>query len=526
MAQKGFAKMLTTTNEKAEGKMKMTDRASDAPTRDPPWSHLHRNVAAKLGSMIEQGLYRPGERLPSIRELSRRLRVGINTVTQAYIDLENARLVEARPQSGYYVSCHAQAIEKPREPSATGSSPTARTVTLGDTHLQIMRDLNDERLVPLGRGAPSTDILPAGKLNRMLAAQGRRFPSAYVSYAAPNGIARLRTQIARRSLDYGCALAADQVVVTSGCVEAVTLALQAICRAGDTVVVESPVYYTFLKSIQWMGLKVLEIPATAREGMSLEVLHYVLRQNDVRACVVISNYNNPLGSLMPDDKKRELVRLLARFGVPLIEDDVYGDLGFGNTRPCVFKAFDDQDLVLLCSSFSKTLAPGYRVGWIAPGRFLQKVDGLKSLFNIAAATPTQFAVAEFLADGGYDRHLRAARRTLAQRMEQMRQTVFRHFPSGTQATDPAGGCFLWVEMPEEIDALRLHQEALGEGIGVAPGTLFTLGDRFRNCIRLNGSFWSERIERAVATLGRLAGSQQRAAKGRKYQRSRRTDTVA
>ncbi len=295
-------------------------------------------------------------------------------------------------------------------------------------------------------------------------------------------------------------------MITSGCVEAVTLALLATCNPGDTVAVESPVYYTFLNSIQWLGLKVLEIPTTPGEGISLEVLSFALQHNPVRACLLISNFSNPLGSLMPEGKKRELVRLLARHDIPLIEDDVYGDLSFGRSRPPAFKAYDERGLVALCSSFSKTLAPGYRIGWIAAGRYQEKVQGLKSLFNLATATPQQLSIAEFLSSGRYDRHVRANSRTLSNRTNLVRKCVLRHFPKGTSADLPEGGYFLWVRMPKSIDAFRLYEQALQRGISIAPGTLFTAGDRFRNCIRLNCSYWSERVEDAIRTLGRIASA--------------------
>jgi DNA-binding transcriptional MocR family regulator len=352
--------------------------------------------------------------------------------------------------------------------------------------------------------ASASALLPAEKLNRMLAAATRRRAREAVSYAGARGMRRLRVQLARRSLDWGCRLGPDELVITSGCVEAVTLALQAICRPGDTVAVPSPCYYTFLNSIQWLNLKVLEIPATPRQGLSVEVLRYALRHNRIAACLVISNFDNPLGAVMPDEAKRELVELLGKSDIPLIEDDVYGDLGFGRTRPVSAKAFDERGLVLTCSSFSKTLAPGYRVGWIAPGRFQARVERLKSLFNLATASPTQLALAEFLDGGGYDRHLRAIRRTHAERVAQAREAVGRHFPPGTQVTRPEGGFVLWVEMPESIDGLRLHEQALAAGISVAPGALFSTGDRFRHCIRLNASFWSPEVERAVEKVGALA----------------------
>lgn len=238
--------------------------------------------------------------------------------------------------------------------------------------------------------------------------------------------------------------------------------------------------------------------------MNLDVLDYAIRHNPVRACIVIANFNNPLGSVMPDEKKRELVLLLAKHGIPLIEDDVYGDLGFMPARPTVAKAYDDRGLVITCSSFSKTLAPGYRVGWIVPGRFQEQVERLKTLFNIATASPTQLAIAEFLASGGYDRHLRRIRRQYAEQVAQTRDAVARSFPPGTRLTRPEGGYVLWAELPEAVDGLRLHEAAMHEAIGIAPGIMFTTGDKYRSCIRLSAAFWSKRVEQAIETVGRLA----------------------
>jgi DNA-binding transcriptional MocR family regulator len=465
---------------------------------------LYERVAADVAELIAHGTYRPGDRVPSVRELSRQLRVSINTVTEAYAQLEDRRLIEARPQSGYYVSCPLPEPEGTLERRGTKENLAATAVDLGSGPLEVMRKLADPALVPLGRGVPNAELLPIDKLSRMLATEARRFRLDSVSYGGAKGHKRLRTQIAKRSLGSRCRLTPEEVVVTSGCVEAVTLALQATCRPGDTVAIGSPVYYTFLNSIQELGLKVLEIPSTPREGMSVDVLAYALRHNPVRACLVIANFNNPLGSVMPDERKEELVRLLRTHDLPLIEDDVYGDLGFGPHRPSATKAYDDAGLVLYCSSFSKTLAPGYRVGWIAPGRYLDRVQRLKSVFSLATASPTQLAVAEFLTSGGYDRHLRTMRRTYAAQLAHVRAAIARWFPPGTRVTRPEGGFVVWVEMPTDVDGLALHEQAFRKGIAVAPGTLFTTSDRFRNCIRVSGAFWSERIRDALRTVGGIA----------------------
>lgn len=469
----------------------------------PPEGPLYGEIAAKIGQLIEQGTYRAGERIPSIRTLSRQMHVSINTVTGAYLRLENAGLIEARPQSGYYVR------SRPPEPPADGGFSraddlTAKTVEFDKQILRIRRNLARPALVPLGAGSPNPELLPIARLNRIMAAQLRRFPHESVSYAPPNGMEPLRTQIARRSPTYGCALSPDEIFITSGGVEAVTLALLATCRAGDTVAIGSPVYQTYLNTMQWMGLKVLEIPSSPRDGMNLDVLAYALKQTPIRACLVLATFNNPLGGDMPGEKKRELVGLLNKHTIPLIEDDVYGDIGFAATRPHVCKAYDKKGLVLLCSSFSKTLAPGYRVGWIVPGRFAARIEPIKSHLNVAASSPAQLAMAEFLVSGGYDRHLRALRTSYVRQIAQMRDAIGRHFPAGTRITRPEGGSALWVEMPEGTDSLKLHERALGHGIAVAPGALFTLGEQYRNCIRLNAAFWGPHIEPAIETLGKLA----------------------
>jgi DNA-binding transcriptional MocR family regulator len=464
---------------------------------------LYEEVATKIGEMIGQGTFRPGDRVPSIRELSRKMRVSINTAIEAYAHLENRGMIEARPQSGFYVRSRVPEPEG-HPPERDAEELISCCVSVEETPRRILRSLSDASLVPLGVGIPNPDLLPVDKLNRMLSTESRRFPMQSVSYAEVRGIQRLRTQIAKRALDGGYTLSPEEIVVTSGCIEAVTLALQATCQPGDTVAVASPVYYTFLHSIQWMGLKILEIPSTPQEGISIEVLNYAIRHNPVHACLVISNFNNPLGSVIPVDRKRELVALLEQRDIPLIEDDVYGDIAFGPSRPSTVKAYDEKGLVLYCSSFSKTLAPGYRVGWIVPGKYQRRVRQLKAFFNIATASPTQLAIAEFLANGGYDQHLRRLRRIYSRQVAKLRDAVGRYFPPGTRVTHPEGGYILWVEMPNEVDALRLYEESMKEKIGIAPGTLFSTGDRFKNCIRLNAAFWSERVEQALETLGGMA----------------------
>src|SRR5262249_26721309 len=182
-------------------------------------------------------------------------------------------------------------------------------------------------------------------------------------------------------------------------------------------------------------------------------------RHPVKAVLLMSNFSNPIGCSMSDKKKESLAELLAEYDIPLIEDDIQGDLFHSGERPKVTKAFDRSGNVLLCSSFSKTIAPGYRIGWIVPGRHKAAVERAKFVSCVSTAVLPQLAIAEFLSNGGFDHHLRKIRRAYAQSVLQMADAVAHYFPEDTKVTRPNGGFVIWVEMPEEIDSLRLYSQA-------------------------------------------------------------------
>jgi DNA-binding transcriptional MocR family regulator len=462
---------------------------------------LYEEVADRINTMIDQGAFRAGERIPSVRSLSRQFQVSVSTVLEAYNYLEDQGVIMARPQSGYYVNARHPAISEVSDLSRPALSPTS--VSNSALSLSILQATSRPGIVPLGAAIPNPELLPVERLNKMLSAAVRKHGVQSTSYDVPPGCKSLRVQIARRSLAMGRGISPEEIVTTSGCVEAALLALQAVCRPGDIVAVESPTYYNFLLLIERLNLRALEIPCRPAEGVSLDALRYALEHNRISACLFNLNFNNPLGSLMPEDKKKELVDLLAAHDTPLIEDDIYGDLTFAQERPKCAKAFDQKGLVLLCSSFSKTLAPGYRVGWIAPGRFQAEIEQLKSITNISTATPTQLAVAEFLANGGYDRHLRKIRRVYASQMAQMADAVIKYFPEGSRISRPSGSSILWVECPPHVDSLRLYELAMAKKISISPGPIFSATGKYLNCIRLNAAFWCAKVEQAIEELGRL-----------------------
>lgn len=463
---------------------------------------LYEDVANRISYLIEEKTFRPGDKVPSIRNLSQQFSVSINTIKQAYAFLEDRRLIEARPQSGYFVC--ARLPDVPVDPQISKREISPTEVSISDLSRMILRDAMNPDLLQLGISGPGFDMLPVEKLNRMIASELRRRPEQSVEYAVPPGNLRLRTQIAKHMLLAGCSLRPDEIVTTTGCMEAVFLALKVLCKPGDTVAVESPTFFNFLQLIEALDLKALEIPTSPADGISLETLSYALDHNDIKACLVVTNFSNPLGSLVPDQRKQKLVELLAKHDVPLIEDDIHGDISFADDRPTVARSYSRDGNVLLCSSFSKTVAPGYRVGWIAPGCYQEELEALKMATTVASASPTQMAVAEFLANGGYERHLRKLRRESARRVAQMSEAIGMYFPEGTKVTRPRGGFCLWVEMPENVDSLALYADAVREGITIAPGPIFSAANKFRNCIRLNAAMWSDKINHAIETLGRLA----------------------
>ncbi|HUZ17397.1 MAG TPA: PLP-dependent aminotransferase family protein, partial [Spirochaetia bacterium] len=412
---------------------------------------------------------------------------------------------EPRPQSGYYV--RRRLPDVPAEPKIDLEELVPTEATTGEIAAQIHLDIGNPDIVQLGAAVPAPEALPSVALARHLARQAQLHPTESVGYRVPPGELLLREQIAKHLVECGCLISPDEVLITFGCQEAVMMALLALCSPGDTVAIESPAYFSFIQQLERLKLRGIEVPTTQAEGMSLEALEYALEHERVKACLLTANYSNPIGSLMPDEHKRRLVQLLRSHDVPLIEDDIYGDLFFGTERARAVKAYDEEGNVLLCSSFSKTLCPGYRVGWIVPGRYRRQVEQTKMTLSIATSTPAQMAVASYLASGAYVRHLRLARRMYASNLESVADAVGRYFPEGTRVTQPRGGIVLWVELPAPFDSVRLYETARHRGISIAPGPIFSLTGKFRNALRLNAASWSPRVEEAIKVLGDLAAKQ-------------------
>lgn len=466
-------------------------------------SFLYENIAASISDLIKKGTYRTGDRIPSIRQMSKQQQVSISTVQQAYRMLEDQGVIEAQPQSGYYVRIPEN--DRLPEPEPLSSGPDPSHVSLRELVVIIMRDTLNTDLTQLGAMVANPEYLPVTRLNRIIARLTRETGGKLHKCVIPPGLEELRVQIARRSLNCGCHFSPDDIMVTSGATEAIDMCLQTVCNPGDIVAIESPMYFGTLQSLEMHSLRALEIPTHQRQGISLAALKSAIEHNPVKAVLAIPNFNNPLGSCMPDDKKKELVEMLAKCGIPLIENDIFGEIYYTDQRPRTAKSYDKHGLVLLCSSFSKDISSGLRVGWVAPGQYKAAVEWHKFTANAATPTITQMALAEFLESGGYAHHLRRIRREYARNINLLSQAVSRCFPPETRITRPSGGFVLWLQLPGNIDALELYKRALQNGITIAPGHLFSATGQYTDYIRLSAAAWTYPIERAVEKLGEISG---------------------
>ena len=467
--------------------------------------YRYEETARFITDLVDNGTLIPGTRVPSLRQITKQRGVSLSTALQAYRALEDRGVLQARPQSGFYVAAGAPILLE--TPTISTPPRRATTVAVSGVVPKLLEYAADPNLVPLGCAIPNAELLAAGRLDRFLARVARRAGVDYNTYTVPKGDLRLRREIARRALSWGQVLSPEDIAITCGCTEALVLALKVVSRPGDTIAIESPTYFGFLQVLEALDLRALELPTDASTGVDLTALRRALGARSVKACLFSSSFNNPLGCTMSDGRKKAVLDLLAKHRIPLIEDDIYGDIYFGEERPKPFMALDPHGSTIYCSSFSKTIAPGYRIGWIATRRHMTKVLDSKLAFTLCGPALPQAALAEFLASGGYDSHLRRVRRTFRDNIDRMIRTIDRAFPRGTRVSRPDGGFVLWLQLPKPLASRELFEAALKKGVCFVPGDVFSASHRYANCLRVScGSAWQTRIEKALETLGDIASA--------------------
>lgn len=467
--------------------------------------HLYLEVSDRIETLIEKRALKVGDKLLSVRALSKEQGISLSTAFQAYYHLESKGLIEARPQSGYYVRYSPQHMLS--IPMVGKAADEVVPVSIDDMISSVYKDLRSDRLLNFALGSPSHELLPAAKLNKSVVQALRSSTDSCLQYEHVQGNVELRKQIAIQSFNWGGAISEDDVVITAGCMEALSLSLKAITKPGDAVAIESPTYFAIFQVMESLGLKVVEIPTDPATGVDIDGLENAITKFDIRACLFVCNFNNPLGSCMPEEKKKRLVNLISKHDIPLIEDDIYGELYFGKTRPHTCKTYDRKGLVIQCGSFSKSLAPGYRIGWTIPGKFKERVIRVKRMNNVSTNTLAQSAIAHFLANGRYELHLRHLRKALHTNCMRYTQAITNYFPEETRITRPQGGFALWLEFNKKFDGYKIHKQALKLNIGIAPGQIFSSKGQFSNCFRISfGLPYGDKVDNGLRQLGDLVKS--------------------
>lgn len=471
-------------------------------TAAPASDHLYMQVAVGIEKMIDEDVLKIGDKLPSVRVLSEEYGISMGTAFQAYYHLEGKGLIESRPKSGYYVRFNNRRY--PAMPGQLQPAPISHDVSVKEMINSIYTDISSHDVINFALAVPDISLLPAAKLNKSVVYALRNSKDHCINYEHTQGNLELRKQIAKLAFNWGGKVEPEQVIVTSGCLEAITMCLRAVTKPGDTVAVECPTYFGIYQAAESLGLKVVEISSCAVDGLDLGCLQKAISKNTIKACVVVPNFNNPLGSCMPDENKKKLVELITKHNIPLIEDDIYGELYFGKSRPRTCKFYDKKGMVMHCSSLSKSLAPGYRIGWTIPGKFLEQVKQIKRIHNISSPTLTQAAIAHFLKIGRYEYHLKNLRKALHTQSLRYVQAIIEYFPPDTKISRPHGGFVLWLELNKKINSFKLRTEAMKHNISVVPGRIFSGSSCYANFIRISfGKPWSDDVDYGLMTLGKL-----------------------
>ncbi len=462
----------------------------------------YEEVAAKVTGIIKNLDLSTGDRVPSVRQVSEELQVSMATVFQAYHLLEAKGLIISRPRSGYFVNATVKntQVQKP----AGKYIPLPSHVTLNSMIANMIKNVRGFGVVNFSIVAPVNELLPISRMSKAVRDTLKDPAGDSFQYPLIEGHPRLVKQIVRQTFDWGTGLATDEVLVTNGCIEAINLCLDAVAKPGDIILVESPTPYGILQCLESRNLLALEIITHPDTGLDLDQLARAIQQHQIAACVVTTICNSPIGCSMSRENIIRLVQLLSQHNIPLIEDDALGDLSFSHPRPLPAKAFDKANNVLYCTSFSKTLGSGFRIGWVSGGRYHEQIKRLKYISNFFTNGILQDAIGRFLETGLYNGHVKKMKTALQQNLARYMDSINRHFPDEVKIAAPKGGFSIWLELPAYMDGWELHRRALQEGIGISPGQIFSTSSQYNNYIRINYCpMWNMKIDRYLAKLAAL-----------------------
>ncbi|WP_342052753.1 MULTISPECIES: aminotransferase-like domain-containing protein [unclassified Cupriavidus] len=471
---------------------------------------LYQQLATRYRQAIHAGTLAPGDRMPSVRTLMGLHDVSLSTALQACRELEAAGLLEARPRSGYFVCAPMRPALRPlAEPDLSLPDADQLAGQFAGIHARISSIMaswqRHEIRVDFGGAFCAPALYPNDALRTAATRALRRHPDLYGHVVQADGHAPFRVAVARHAMRARIRVAPEDIAITYGCTEALHLALRAVTSPGDAVAVESPTYYGLLQTLESLGLRAVEVPCSPQTGISLEALELAAQTHaDIKAVVVVPNLQNPLGCIMPDANKARLVAWCEGRGLALIEDDCFSGTVDDDVPLAAAKAWDTTGNVIYCASLNKVLAPGLRLGWMAAGKWQARVEMLKIGITRPNAALPQIIAADFMHDGGLERHLRRLRVQLRAQREWVAGRIARTFPEGTRLTLPRGGMHLWIALPEDLSGSRIADRALQQGIRVLPGAMFSNSTRYDRYLRVNcGAPRSDEIERALDTLATI-----------------------
>lgn len=464
----------------------------------------YRQIAHKLTAQIDAGVFMPNERLPSVRKLMQTENVSVSTAVRVFRTLEENGRAYARDRSGYYVRRRDSEAEWARLPDLTAPTFEGVPVSVNRHVVHMLTAPAPPDVMPLASANLDTLLLPQSHLSSTLMSIARRGLGHSASFSPVPGLFELRCAIARIMGERGVLCGPDDVLITAGGNAALECALRLCARSGDSIAIETPAYFGALQAIETAGMKAVEIATDPHTGIDLCQLERALASRRISCVMLNPTLNNPLGHTMPEVHRRRLTAMLAKAGVPLIEDDSFHDLYAGPEPISAIKRYDQDGMVLYCSTFSKVMGAGYRVGWCLPGRFRrQMMEDMLSRHQPVSGL-AQLVLSEFVRKNYYAMQVTRLRLAFEGQQIKVRGLVAQHFPSGTRVSIPDGGYIYWIMLPAPVDIAALYDLAMAAGISIAPGNVFYASgcadSTFRLCI---GRPWSVRVEQSLARIGSL-----------------------
>lgn len=448
---------------------------------------------------IRKGIFKPGHKLPSVREIKEQYQISISTIQNGYEHLMIAGLVESVSKSGYYVSNQINTQKAPAKPK--------KNIVVRDAifknHLALTTSLRIGRKISeFNVAAPGDLLIPQKILLRTMQQVIREQGAGLLRYYPSNGLAELKEHIVKRASAYQTIINSEELMITDGALQALYIALSAVCDTGDVVAVESPCVFSVLEVIRVLKLKVIEIPSDRASGFDVDLFKEACQKNAIKVVIVTPNFHNPTGIMLTDDQKLMLLAISLQHNVAIIENDIYGDLHFQGHRPTNIKRFDDSGLVLTYSSYAKTLAPGIRLGWLSAGKFTERAEQIKFALGSTVSPLYQETIKRLLSGSTYDRHVRTFRMQLAKNAYLATNLIATHFPENTCVTTPLGGYNIWVKLPDETDMSYFYDQCEKIGVRFTPGYTFSFSDTFEKYFRIviADTFSPKRIE-AIKLIG-------------------------